>query len=201
MVNQNHIIYINKNKILKTQFITIDQTPAGNNLSFSINEQHLICGLILKGIPIKGDRLKDFPFTSIEKYLFEFSNIHFFIANNEFKTENQNYCFLLPNIQNIIENPVIPEQYDDINVSPYPTIGSYLYFKVNNPSIKKVKMFFYDINFQKSSMLSIEIDVVLGQNGVDLFPHNPNYEIFKYLCFQINDSQIYSQFYSIDLPR
>ncbi|GIZ08480.1 hypothetical protein [Flavobacterium sp. UMI-01] len=96
MVEQNFVLYVNEKKLLNYVPISVTEIGTNYNFSFSITEKHLICGLIIKGVPIKGDRLKDFPFKAIEKYLFEFSNIHFLIKDNEYNVENSDYNFNIP---------------------------------------------------------------------------------------------------------
>lgn len=86
MVNQNYILYVNEKKQLRESSIDLQQLPNGfANVNFKISEKHLICGLIINGMPIKGDKLKNFPFTAIEKYLFEFTNVHFIIPENQYQ--------------------------------------------------------------------------------------------------------------------
>lgn len=91
MVEQNYIMYVNDRKVLRASPINFSKTATKLNLKFSIPEKHLICGLILQGTPVKGDRLKNFPFSPVEKYLFEFSNIHFMLLDLEFRQENTSY--------------------------------------------------------------------------------------------------------------
>lgn len=101
MVDQNYVVYVNDKKNLRTvPIVASSKDGVYVDLKFSINEKHLICGLILKGRPIKGNELTCFPFKPIEKYLFEFSNIHFFVLENEFTAENQEYVFLGEENQN-----------------------------------------------------------------------------------------------------
>lgn len=102
MVNQNYVLYVNQNHSLRSAKVNVLQAGDTLNLQFSIPEKHLICGLILRGIPIKGDRLKNFPFKPIEKYLFEFSNIHFSIPDSEFTVEYSDYNFDVSNLEKLI---------------------------------------------------------------------------------------------------
>lgn len=91
---QNFIIYVNdKNQIRTAKINLLLKDNRYHNFQFTIRERHLICGIILNGKPLKGDYLKLFPFKPIEKYLFEFSNIHFIIPNGEYTTENTFYDF------------------------------------------------------------------------------------------------------------
>lgn len=94
MVNQNFVLYVNSKKILKSVPLDIINSQ-GFLMSFCIPEEHLICGLIIQGVPIKGEKLRYFPLKPIEKYLFEFSNIHFLISENEYTVENSCYQWLL----------------------------------------------------------------------------------------------------------
>lgn len=103
MVNQNYILYVNEKRVLRAAKINLTEVLTNHNLKFSIPEKHLICGMILKGRPIKADRLKDFPFKPIEKYLFEFSNIHFIIPDMEFTVENTDYDFNIVSLEDILE--------------------------------------------------------------------------------------------------
>lgn len=102
MVEQNYILYVNAKRILRTAKVDLNADSSNHILKFSIPEKHLICGLIVKGIPIKSDRLKDFPFKPIEKYLFEFSNIHFIIPDNEFTVENTDYHLEINSLEGIL---------------------------------------------------------------------------------------------------
>jgi hypothetical protein len=103
MVNQNYVLYVNEKRILRTAKIELFQIGLNHNLRFSIPEKHLICGMILKGRPIKGDRLKDFPLKPIEKYLFEFSNIHFIIPDLEYTVENSDYSYNISQLDDFFE--------------------------------------------------------------------------------------------------
>lgn len=99
MVNQNFVLYVNSKKILKA--VPLDVTNSqGLIISFCIPEEHLICGLIIQGVPIKGEKLRNFPLKPIEKYLFEFSNIHFLISQNQYTVENSCYQWFLDLLQN-----------------------------------------------------------------------------------------------------
>lgn len=91
MVDQNYILYVNSKKNLRTAPMSVDITTSGCHLAFTIPEKHLICGMILFGVPIKGDRLKQLAIKPIEKYLFEFSNIHFILPDLEYSLENTGY--------------------------------------------------------------------------------------------------------------
>lgn len=102
MVNQNYILYVNSKKNLRTAAMTVDITTSGCHLSFSIPEKHLICGMVLFGVPIKGDRLKDFPIKPIEKYLFEFSNIHFILPDLEYTVEHTSYNWTILEMDNLL---------------------------------------------------------------------------------------------------
>ena len=102
MVNQNYVLYVNEKNTLRSESISLTVANNKHNIAFKILEKHLICGLILKGIPVKGDRLKDFPFKPIEKYLFEFSNIHFVLPQMEFSQENTDYSFQIDSLENIL---------------------------------------------------------------------------------------------------
>jgi hypothetical protein len=104
MVNQNYILYVNQHHSLRSAKVDVLQVGDTFKLKFSIPEKHLICGLILYGTPIKGDKLKNFPFKPIEKYLFEFSNIHFSIPDLEFSVEYSDYDFEVSNIEKLIPN-------------------------------------------------------------------------------------------------
>lgn len=108
MVNQNYVLYVNEKRILRTAKIGLSEVGVNHNLKFSIPEKHLICGMILKGRPIKGDRLKDFPLKPIEKYLFEFSNIHFIIPDLEYTVENSDYSYFISELPDILPVIVIP---------------------------------------------------------------------------------------------
>jgi hypothetical protein len=104
MVEQNYILYVNEKKQLRQSKITLKKIGENVNFKFTISEKHLICGLILNGKPLKGDLLKEFPFSPIEKYLFEFTNVFFIIPEMEYKNENIFYNFKvdissLPNFQ------------------------------------------------------------------------------------------------------
>lgn len=94
MVNQNYILYVNEKRNLRTSPIQI-LTPDINNVALKviIPEKHLICGLVLKGKVIKGDLLRFFDISPVEKYLFEFSNIHFQLLENEYNEANKEYNF------------------------------------------------------------------------------------------------------------
>lgn len=94
MVNQNFVLYVNSKKVLKTVPLSVSSL-GGFSMSFCVPEDHLICGLIIQGVPIKGEKLRNFPLKPIEKYLFEFSNIHFFISDNEYTVENTCYNWVL----------------------------------------------------------------------------------------------------------
>lgn len=108
MVNQNYVLYVNSKKVLRQAKITLTE-GAAMRFQFSIPEKHLICGLILKGMPLKGKELKDFPFKPIEKYLFEFSNIHFTILELEFTIENTSYDFEI-----VLESGIFTNEFNEI---------------------------------------------------------------------------------------
>ena len=95
MVEQNYILYVNSKKVLRQAPISLTLGVKNHRLKFSIPEDHLICGLILNGIPIKGNLLQNFPFKPIEKFMFEISNIHFTIPDMEYTVENTSYNFEL----------------------------------------------------------------------------------------------------------
>lgn len=110
MVDQNFILYVNEKHALRQSKIELTKPLVDFNFKFSVPEKHLICGLILNGKPIKGDSLENFPFKPIEKYLFEFTNVHFTIPQMEFTTENTDYNFNVSadSLANI-EAPPVPK--------------------------------------------------------------------------------------------
>jgi hypothetical protein len=118
MVNQNYVLYVNEKRILRSAKIALTQENTNHNIKFSIPEKHLICGLILKGMPVKGDRLRDFPFKPIEKYLFEFSNIHFIIPDLEYTVENSDYNFNVAEVEDIL-SLIAPLSVTIVSVNSY----------------------------------------------------------------------------------
>jgi len=101
MVRNNFILYVNKKNHLRVATLNLSYENDMFNFSYQIPEKNLVCGLIIDGKPIKGDRLKIFPFKPIEKYLFEFSNIHFVLPEMEFNEENTTVSFSLRNLPEI----------------------------------------------------------------------------------------------------
>lgn len=125
MVEQNCIIYVNEKNFLSFSPIQLIEQPEDKFLlSYTIKEKHLICGLVLGGQCLKGWDIRNIPFSAVEKYLFEFSNLHFVVPQHNFKQSDINYSYLL-----------LKEDFEDYNLGfqePY-NIGVqqiYSYFGV-----------------------------------------------------------------------
>lgn len=207
MVEQNFIIYVNKNKNLRTAPISVS-SPDGNNLDlkFRISEKHLIYGLILKGKPIKGDLLSYFPFKPIEKYLFEFSNIHFFVLEQEYNAENTEYHFKgsennffggLFNANDYFDRPpftLTVEFIDETNSGEYfefKTVHDKTLIKENVSGIYTLEITdIYDLNFQfeieNSEHHRLDMDLKRGDDPIELgyyTPYNQPNEDNKYTFY------------------
>jgi hypothetical protein len=122
MVTQNEVLYINEKHILKSALIALKEQNGLYLFEFTIPEKHLVVGMVLRGQTVKGDLLREFPFTAIEKYLFDITNIHFTISSNEFREENKKYIFELESVSNIFGSvlPTLEEQ------NPAPVFDSYI---------------------------------------------------------------------------
>jgi hypothetical protein len=98
MVNQNFILYVNENRMLRQAFckLTVNTSLTGEKIvsvQTEIPEKHFVCGFIFEGLVLKAKQVKNFPFQPIEKYLFETSNIQFLIPDLEFSQANKVYDF------------------------------------------------------------------------------------------------------------
>lgn len=99
MVKENYLLYVNQQKNLSAVPLKLEYGNENYSFTYSIPEKHLICGLIIDGKTIKGDRLKDFPFKPIEKYLFDYTNVWFKIPDHEFRQENEIINFTITDLQ------------------------------------------------------------------------------------------------------
>ncbi|GEL11810.1 hypothetical protein SAMN05192550_2815 [Flavobacterium glycines] len=148
MVNQNYALYVNEKRQLRSVKVNIEETDTLYNISFSIKEKHLICGLVINGVIVKGQDLENLPFSEFEKYMFDSSNIFFSIPDLEFNQENKDYSFSIGSLGMIL-NRLIP-----IGELPYFVAGDIKYplyfstdFKNYYDSFNSVTPLFIDCSF------------------------------------------------------
>lgn len=222
MVKDNHIIYVNEKQILRSIPLSVTNDNGVYTFDCTIKEKHLVCGLIIDGKPIKGDRIKDFPFKPIEKYLFEFTNVWFKIPDVEYRVENENLHFTITDLFDTFptfyfSEPKIEYHIDENRslkikdseaifwLDNFNTNYVYIHFSYDGILFKRFEIF-GDLNFVKESGSGIyfgsffddSANVILLETAFGVAITNDMETLPKY-CFFSDDTAKKSKVFEIPI--